>query len=80
MQGELTGLEKITTRLSLQIVSLPANSPQRASAESQLQSESGQLKALATQAASLSAQAAATSGGSVISKAAPPAKPSSPKK
>ena len=80
VQGELTGLEKITTRLSLQILSLPANSPQRASAQSQLQSESGQLKALATQAASLSAQAAANSGGSVISKAAPPAKPSSPKK
>jgi capsular polysaccharide biosynthesis protein len=80
VQGELTGLERSTTRLTLQIRSLPVNSTQRASAESQLQSESGQLKVLASQAASLSAQAAANSGGSVISKATPPAKPSSPKK
>jgi capsular polysaccharide biosynthesis protein len=80
VQGQLTDLEKSTTRLNLQIRSLPVNSPQRASAESQLQSESGQLKALANQAASLSAQAAASSGGSIITRATPPATPSSPKK
>ncbi len=80
VHGELTSLEKSTTRLTLQIRSLPVNSPQRASAESQLQSDSGQLRALANQAASLSAQAAASSGGSVITKATPPATPSSPKK
>ena len=80
VRGELTGLERSTTRLTLQIRSLPVNSPQRASAQAQLQSESGQLRALASQAASLSAQAAASAGGSIISKATPPAKPSSPKK
>jgi capsular polysaccharide biosynthesis protein/Mrp family chromosome partitioning ATPase len=80
LQNELTSLEKSTTRLTLQIASLPANSPQRATAESQLQAGSGQLKALANQVASLSGQAAASSGGSIITKATPPATPSSPKK
>jgi capsular polysaccharide biosynthesis protein len=80
VRNQLTSLEKSTTRLNLQIRSLPVNSPQRASAQSQLQSDSGQLRSLANQAASLSAQAAATSGGSVISKATPPTTPSSPKK
>ena len=80
MRNQLSDLEKSTTRLNLQIRSLPVNSPQRASAQSQLQSDSGQLRSLANQAASLSAQAAASSGGSIISKATPPATPSSPKK
>ncbi len=80
VRGELTGLEKNTTRLTLQIGSLPLNSPQRASAKSQLQSDTGQLKSLANQAAALSAQAAANSGGSIITKATPPTTPSSPKK
>ena len=80
VRNQLSDLEKSTTRLNLQIRSLPVNSPQRASAQSQLQSDSGQLRSLANQAASLSAQAAASSGGSIISKATPPATPSSPKK
>jgi capsular polysaccharide biosynthesis protein len=80
VRNQLSGLEKSTTRLNLQIQVLPVNSPQRASAESQLQSDSGQLRSLANQVASLSAQAAASSGGSIISKATPPATPSSPKK
>jgi capsular polysaccharide biosynthesis protein/Mrp family chromosome partitioning ATPase len=80
VRNELTSLEKSTTRLTLQIRSLPVNSPQRATAESQLQADSGQLKALANQVASLSGQAAASSGGSIITKATPPATPSSPKK
>ena len=80
VRNQLSDLEKSTTRLTLQIRSLPVNSPQRASAQSQLQSDSGQLRSLANQAASLSAQAAASSGGSIISKATPPSTPSSPKK
>ncbi len=80
VRNQLSDLEKSTTRLTLQIRSLPVNSPQRASAQSQLQSDSGQLRSLANQAASLSAQAAASSGGSIISKATPPTTPSSPKK
>ncbi|MDX6333948.1 MAG: hypothetical protein QOG05_1288 [Streptosporangiaceae bacterium] len=80
VRNQLSGLEKSTTRLTLQIRSLPVNSPQRASAQSQLQSDSSQLRSLANQAASLSAQAAASSGGSIISKATPPSTPSSPKK
>jgi len=80
VRGELTSLEKSTARLTLQIQSFPPNSPQRASAESQLQSDSGQLRSLANQAASLSAQAAGSSGGSIITKASPPSTASSPKK
>lgn len=80
VRGELTSLEKSTTRLNLQISAFPINSPQRASAEAQLQSDTGQLKSLANEAASLSAQAAANSGGSIITKATPPATASSPKK
>ncbi len=80
VRRELTSLEKSTTKLNLQIQSFPVNSPQRASAESQLSSDTSQLKSLANQAASLSAQAAANSGGSIISKATPPAKASSPQK
>ena len=80
VRGELTSLEKSYTRLTLQIRSLPVNSPQRASAQSQLQSDTGQLKSLANEAASLSAQAAANAGGSILTKATPPTTPSSPKK
>jgi capsular polysaccharide biosynthesis protein len=80
VRGELTTLEKSTTRLSLQVSTFPVNSPQRASAQSQLQSDSSQLKSLANQAASLSAQAAASSGGTIISKAIPLKSPTSPKK
>ena len=80
VRGELTSLERSSTRLNLQITSFPVNSPQRASAESQLQSDTGQLKSLANQAASLSAQAAGNSGGSIITKATPPGTASSPKK
>jgi capsular polysaccharide biosynthesis protein len=80
VRGELTTLERSTTRLSLQVGTLPVNSPQRASAQAQLQSDSSQLKSLANQAASLSAQAAASSGGSIISKAVPLTSPTSPKK
>ena len=56
------------------------NSPQRASAQAQLQTAASQLRALANQSAALSASGAAASGGSIITKATPPTKPSSPKK
>ncbi len=80
VSSQLTALEKKTAQLTIQTQALPVNSPQRASAEAQLQTITGQLKSLANQAAALSAQAAASSGGSIITKATPPATPSSPKK
>src|ERR1700733_9781412 len=80
IRNQLTALEKRTAQLSIQSRSLPVNSPQRASAQAQLQTAASQLRALANQSAALSASGAAASGGSIITKATPPTKPSSPKK
>ncbi len=80
IRGQLTALEKRTAQLTIQSQSLPAGSPQRASAQAQLQTAASQLRALANQSAALSASGAAASGGSIITKATPPTKPSTPKK
>ena len=80
IRNQLTVLEKRTAQLSIQSRSLPVNSPQRASAQAQLQTAASQLRALANQSAALSASGAAASGGSIITKATPPTTPSSPKK
>jgi len=80
IKGQLNALEKRTAQLTIQSQSLPVNSPQRASAQAQLQTAASQLRALANQSAGLSASGAASSGGSIITKATPPTKPSSPKK
>jgi capsular polysaccharide biosynthesis protein len=80
IRGQLNALEKRTAQLTIQSQSLPVNSPQRASAQAQLQTAASQLRALANQSAALSASGAAASGGSIITKATPPTKPSSPKK
>jgi capsular polysaccharide biosynthesis protein len=80
VRNQLTALEKKSAQLTIQINSLPVNGPQRASDQAQLQTVNGQMKAMASQAASLAGQAAASSGGSIITKATPPARPSSPQK
>lgn len=80
IKGQLNALEKRTAQLTIQSRSLPVNSPQRASAQAQLQTSASQLRALANQSAALSASGAAASGGSIITKATPPTRPSSPKK
>ncbi len=80
IKSQLNALEKRTAQLSIQSKSLPVNSPQRASAQAQLQTAASQLRALANQSAALSASGAAASGGSIITKATPPTKPSTPKK
>ena len=80
IKSQLNALEKRTAQLTIQSRSLPVNSPQRASAQAQLQTAASQLRALANQSAALSASGAAASGGSIITKATPPTKPSSPKK
>jgi capsular polysaccharide biosynthesis protein len=80
VQDQLTTLQKRMAQLTFQISQLPVNSTQRASDQAQLQTASSQLRALASQSAALTAQDASPTGGSIISKATPPAKPSSPKK
>jgi len=77
---QLTTLEKEVAQLTGHRDSLPAGSEARASAAAQLQTTRNQLRSLANQAAMLTAQAAASSGGRIITKATPPASPSSPKK
>jgi capsular polysaccharide biosynthesis protein len=80
VQDQLTTLQKRMAQLTFLISQLPVNSTQRASDQAQLQTASSQLRALASQSAALTAQNASPTGGSIISKATPPAKPSSPKK
>ncbi len=80
IKGQLNALEKRTAQLTIQSRSLPVNSPQRASALAELQTSASQLRALANQSAALSASGAAASGGSIITKATPPGRASSPKK
>jgi capsular polysaccharide biosynthesis protein len=80
IQDQLGTLQKTIAHLTFQSSLLPLNSTQRASDQAQLQTATSQLHALASQSAALTAQGAAPTGGSIISKASPPAKPSSPKK
>ena len=80
IRNQLTALEKRTAQLTIQSRSLPVNSPQRASAQAELQTAASQLRALANQTAALTASGAAASGGSIITKATPPTVPSTPKK
>lgn len=70
-------LEKQAAQLTTQVNTLPTNSSQRGSAQTQLQTVNGELTNLANQEASLTA--AVSSGGTVITAATPPAKPSRPK-
>jgi capsular polysaccharide biosynthesis protein len=78
VRAQQNTLEKQAAQLTTQVSTLPTNSSQRGSAQTQLQTINGELTNLANQAASLTA-AAAYSGGTVITSATPPTKPSSPK-
>jgi len=72
-------LQNQASQLSTELSTLPTNSAQHGSAQSQLQTANSELQNLAGQAVSLSSQAASSSGGSIITAAMPPTKPSSPK-
>jgi capsular polysaccharide biosynthesis protein len=80
VRDQLNSLQRRVAQLTTQISVLPLNSPQRAAAQAQLQTASSQLRVLASQAAALSAQSGGSSGGSILTKASPPASPSKPKK
>lgn len=79
VRAQQSTLQKQASQLSTELSTLPTNSAQHGSAQSQLQTVNGELQTLAGQAVSLSAQAASSSGGSIITAATPPTKPSSPK-
>lgn len=80
MQHRLTALQKNIAQLTFQIRRLPLSSTRRATDRAQLLTANTQLEALATQSAAVTAQEAPGAGGSVISTATPPSRPSSPQK
>ena len=79
LQSRIGSLESSSAKLTVEVASLPDNSTQRAAAVEQLSSDHSQLGSLNSQVAQLTAALANPSGGSILSSAVPPQKPSSPK-
>jgi Mrp family chromosome partitioning ATPase len=80
VQSQVTALQQQASSLSTKVSSLPANSSAKLSAETDLTSTQNQLHTLTGEIATLNGQAANDSGGSIITLATPPGKPSKPKK
>jgi capsular polysaccharide biosynthesis protein/Mrp family chromosome partitioning ATPase len=80
LQSQVSGLQKKVASLNSTIASLPSNSPQRATAQANLNSDNSQLSSLNSHIASLDSELAQSNGGSIITKALAPSKPTSPKK
>jgi capsular polysaccharide biosynthesis protein/MinD-like ATPase involved in chromosome partitioning or flagellar assembly len=79
LQSKISALESASAKLTVEVGSLPDNSPQRAAAQEQLNSDQGQLSSLNSQVAQLTTELTNPSGGSIISNAIPPSSASSPK-
>ena len=80
LQGKVSSLNTAEAALSTKISSLPNNSPTKAADTALLNSDKSQLAKLTQQVATTNAAFANTNGGSLITTATPPGKPSSPKK
>jgi len=80
LQKKISALNQAETALHTKIGTLPANSPDKAADRAQMKTYQSQGAKLTQQYAATSALAAQTNGGSIISIATPPGKPSSPKK
>jgi Mrp family chromosome partitioning ATPase/uncharacterized protein involved in exopolysaccharide biosynthesis len=80
LRAQAAPLQQDVASLTAKIASLPANSSQRASAEAQLGSDQSQLSTINHQIGVTTAAEADNSGGSIISSAVVPTKPSSPQK
>jgi capsular polysaccharide biosynthesis protein len=80
LQGQLNTLESSANTLSSRISALPTNSAARLAAQAQLKIDQAKAHSVTSQQGSLAGELANTSGGSIISNASPPGKPSSPKK
>jgi uncharacterized protein involved in exopolysaccharide biosynthesis len=78
LKAQIRSLQGTAARLSSTIIGLPMNSAERTSAQAQLASVRLQLSSLNGQVAALYAELAQINGGTVITKASPPAKPASP--
>jgi capsular polysaccharide biosynthesis protein len=79
LNSNINTLQSDSTKLKVAVSNLPENSAQRVGDDEQLSSYHNELGSLNGQVASLTAELANPSGGSIISNAAPPASPSSPK-
>jgi capsular polysaccharide biosynthesis protein len=80
LQKKINALNQAEGALRTRLASLPANSPTKATDQAQLKTDQSQEAQLTHEYAATSALAAQTNGGSIISTATPPGKPSSPKK
>jgi uncharacterized protein involved in exopolysaccharide biosynthesis/Mrp family chromosome partitioning ATPase len=80
LQDKVTGLQKAVATLRTEISGLPSNAAARVSDQATARSDTAQLQALNQQLASLTSDLANTSGGYIVTAAAPPGKPSSPEK
>jgi capsular polysaccharide biosynthesis protein/MinD-like ATPase involved in chromosome partitioning or flagellar assembly len=80
LQSQISALNAQEAALSTKIATLSTNSPQRAADTAALDSDKSKLSKLTQDYANTNGQLANTNGGTVITKASPPGKPSSPKK
>ena len=80
LQQKIHALNQAEAALSTKISSLPKNSPTRAADVAQKKTDQAQGAKLTQEYATISGLAAQTNGGSIITAATPPGKPSSPKK
>jgi capsular polysaccharide biosynthesis protein len=80
LQAKVNTLQQTAASLSSKISSLPANSAQRLNAQAALTGVQNQIHSLTSQESTLTGLAANVSGGSIITPATPPGKPTSPKK
>ena len=80
LQQKVNALNQAQAALGTKINTLPKNSPTRAADVAQKKTDQAQGAKLTQQYATTSGLAAQTNGGSVITAATPPGKPSSPKK
>jgi capsular polysaccharide biosynthesis protein len=80
LQQKINGLNQAEGALNTKISALPSNSPAKAADQALLKTDQSQVTKLTQKYAATSALVAQTNGGSVITLATPPGKPSSPKK
>lgn len=80
LSTQINALNAQIAALTTKIGTLPSNSPAKAADTAQLDSDKSKLSKLTQDYAATNSQLANTNGGSVNNVAAPPGKPSSPKK
>lgn len=80
LQGKLTPALRTQTALTSKISTLPKNSPQKLTDQTNLKLVAGQVHSLQNQINTLIGQLANTSGGSLITSPTVPTSPSSPRK